>query len=194
MRTRFHFADAFWFRLPLKTIVVTLAVFAILSLYPAVGHGTSQDQQRAIFGFTVLSAFIVMASVFAVAIDDSHLSIEGDEVHIHFEAFFNTRFPIADIAAVREVHPRRQWRYRFGLSTNFEDRISCSHGGRLVEIELTRPCSRGSGHARSPSGGSGSPSASTTISSRRSPQSRRCRNRCLSRKPHSGAIDPVSWP
>ena len=140
MRTHFHFADAFWFRWPLKTVVVTLAVFAILSLYPAVGHGTSQDQQRAIFGFTVLSAFIVMASIFAVAINDGHLSIEDDEVHIHFEAFFNARFPIADIAAVREIDPRGQWRYRFGLSTNFEDRVGCSHGGRLVEIELVRPC------------------------------------------------------
>ena len=140
MRTRFHFADAFWFRLPLKTVVVTLAVFAILSLYPAVGHGTSQDQQRAIFGFTVLSAFIVMASIFAVAINDSHLSIEGGEVHIHFEAFFNTRFPIADIRVAREIDPRPRWRYRFGLSSNFEDRVACSHGGRLVEIELLRPC------------------------------------------------------
>jgi hypothetical protein len=140
MRTRFHFADAFWFRLPLKTIVVALAVFAILSLYPAVGHGTSQDQQRAIFGFAVLSAFIVMASIFAVAINDSHVSIEDGAVHIHFEAFFNTRFPITDIAAVREIDPRPRWRYRFGLSTDFEDRISCSHGGRLIEIELNRPC------------------------------------------------------
>jgi hypothetical protein len=140
MRTRFHFEDAFWFRLPLKTVVVTLAVFAILSLYPAVGHGTSQDQQRAIFGFTVLSAFIVTASVFAVAINDSHLSIEDGEVQIHFEAFFNVRFPIADIGAVGEIDPRPGWRYRFGLSTNFEDRIGCSHGGRFVEIELVRPC------------------------------------------------------
>ncbi len=140
MRTRFHFADAFWFRLPLKTLVVTLAVFAILSLYPAVGHGTSQDQQRAIFGFTVLCAFIVMASIFTVAINDGRISIEDGEVHVHFEAFFNARFPIADIGAVREIDPRPRWRYRFGLSTNFEDRISCSHGGRLVEIELMRPC------------------------------------------------------
>jgi hypothetical protein len=140
MTTRFHFADAFWFRVPLKTIVVALSVFAILSLYPALGNGTSQDQQKAIFGFTVLAAFIVMASIFAVAVNDSHVTIEDGAVQVRFEAFFNTRFPLADIVRVREIDPRPRWRYRFGLSTNFEDRIACSHGGRLVEIELARPC------------------------------------------------------
>jgi len=140
MTTRFHFADAFWFRVPLKTIVVALSVFAILSLYPALGNGSSQDQQKAIFGFTVLAAFIVMASIFAVAVNDSHVTIEDDALHIHFEAFFDTRFPLAYIVRVSEIDPSPGWRYRFGLSTTFEDRIACSHGGRMVEIELERPC------------------------------------------------------
>ena len=140
MKSRFYFADAFWFRVPLKTVVVALTVFAILSLYPAVGHGTTQDQQRAIFGFAVLAAFIVTASVFTVAINDGHVTIEDGEVRIHFEAYFNASFPLTDIIAVREVDPRPRWRYRFGLSTNFQDRIACSHGGRFVEIELAQPC------------------------------------------------------
>ena len=141
MATRFHFADAFWFRLPLKTIVVGLSVFAILTLYPALGNGTTDDQQRAVFGFTVLMAFVVMASIFAVAINDSHVLIEDTTLHVRFEAFFNTRFPLADIVRVTEIDPRPRWRYRFGLSTDFEERISCSHGGPLVEIELAQPCS-----------------------------------------------------
>jgi hypothetical protein len=137
----FHFADAFWFRLPLRTIVVGLAVFAILSLYPALGHGSAQDQQRAIFGFTVLAAFIVSASVMTVAINDSSLAIEDGEIRIHFEAFFHARFRLDDVAAAREIDPRPRWRYRFGLSTDFRDRVACSHGGRFVEVELARPCS-----------------------------------------------------
>ena len=41
--------------------------------------------------------------------------------------------------AIAPIDPRPHWRYRFGLSTNFVDRIACSHGGRLVEITLARP-------------------------------------------------------
>ena len=58
---------------------------------------------------------------------------------------FETSSPVGSVAlatpagvAVRYVDPRPAWRYRFGLSTNFEDRIACSHGGRLVEVELAR--------------------------------------------------------
>lgn len=140
MNQRFHFADAFWFRVPLKTVVVGLTVFAILSLYPALLHGTMEDRQRAIFGLMVVGAFVVMASVFTVAINDGHVTLDEDELHIRFEAFFNARVPLADVAAVREIDPRPRWRYRFGLSTDFGDRIGCSHGGKFVEIELSRPC------------------------------------------------------
>lgn len=141
MTRRFHFADAFWFRVPLKAVVVGLCVFAILTLWPALGHGTPDDQRRAVFGFVVLGAFVVMASLFTVAINDSHIDIDGETLRIRFEAFFNVKVPLRDIVRVTEIDPRPRWRYRFGLSTNFEDRISCSHGGRLVEIELAEPCS-----------------------------------------------------
>jgi hypothetical protein len=139
MRRRFHFADAFWFRVPLKALVVAVTVFAVLSLYPALIHGTRQDHERALFGFTVLAAFIVAATVFTVAVNDSYVDIDGKSLFVRFEAFFAMEVPLADVVAVRRIDPRPRWRYRFGLSTNFEDRISCSHGGPLVEIELSRP-------------------------------------------------------
>ena len=139
MRTRFDFAGAFWFRVPLKALVLCVAVFAFLSLYPALTGGTVKDHERALFGLTVLAAFMAAAAVFAVAINDSHVLIDDDYIHVRFEAFFHARIPIADIIGVRIVNPRPRWRYRFGLGTNFSGRISCSHGGTLVEIELARP-------------------------------------------------------
>lgn len=139
MEKRYHFADAFWFRVPLKALVLAVAVFAFLSLYPGLLNGTRQDHERALFGLTVLGGFMVTATVFVVAINDSHVEVGDEAIHIHFEAFFVATIPIADIVAVRTVDPRPRWRYRFGLSTNFEDRIACSHGGRFVEIELARP-------------------------------------------------------
>jgi hypothetical protein len=138
MARRFHFADAFWFRVPLKVLVLGVAVFAFLSLYPSLLNGTRQDHERAMFGLTVLAGFMVTATVFAVAINDSHVEMDGDAIHIHFEAFFVARIPLADVVAVRAVDPSPRWRYRFGITTNFKDRISCSHGGTLVEIELAR--------------------------------------------------------
>jgi hypothetical protein len=140
MTRRFHFADAFWFRVPLKTVVVALCVFGILTLWPALWRGEAHDQARAIFGFAVLGSFAAMASMFTVAVNDCWADIEDVALRIRFEAFFNVSVPLADIVSVRAIDPPRQWRYRFGLSTNFEDRISCSHGGPLVEIELARPC------------------------------------------------------
>lgn len=139
MEKRFHFADAFWFRVPLKALVLAVAVFAFLSLYPGLLNGTRQDHERALFGLTVLGGFMVSATVFIVAINDSHVGIDDDAIHIHFEAFFVATIPIADIVGVREIDPRPHWRYRFGLSTNFDDRIACSHGGRFVEIVLAGP-------------------------------------------------------
>lgn len=140
MTQRFHFADAFWFRVPLKTVVVALCVFGILTLWPALWRSETHDQLRAIFGFAVLGSFASIASIFTVAVNDCWVDIDDIDVRIRFEAFFNVSVPLADIVSVRAIDPPRRWRYRFGLSTNFEDRISCSHGGRLVEIELARPC------------------------------------------------------
>lgn len=140
MTKRFQFHDAFWFRVPLKTVVVGLCVFGILTLWPALWRNDAHDQARAAFGFVVLGSFAMLASIFTVAVNDGQAEIDGDELVIRFEAFFNARVPLTDIVGVRPVNPRPHWRYRFGLSTNFEDRISCSHGGSLVEVELARPC------------------------------------------------------
>jgi hypothetical protein len=77
--------------------------------------------------------------MFTVAINDSHVEIDDEFVHVRFEAFFTARVALANIVGVRVVDPRPRWRYRFGLATNFEDRISCSHGGTMIEIELAHP-------------------------------------------------------
>ena len=139
MEKRFYFADAFWFRVPLKALVLGVAVFAFLSLYPALTSGTASDHEHALFGLTVLGGFMLAATMFTVAIDDSHVEIDDEFVHVRFEAFFTVRIALSDIVGVRSVDPRPRWRYRFGLATNFEDRISCSHGGTMVEIELAHP-------------------------------------------------------
>ncbi len=117
-------------------LVLAVAVFAFLSLYPALTGGTRQEHERALFGLTVLAGFMLAAAVFAVAINDSHIEIDGEYMHVRFEAFFAASIRLADVVSVHEVDPRPRWRYRFGLSTNFEDRIACSHGGQFVEIEL----------------------------------------------------------
>ena len=139
MEKRFYFADAFWFRVPLKALVLAVAVFAFLSLYPALTNGSASDHEHALFGLTVLGGFMLAAAMFTVAIDDSHVEIGDEFVHVRFEAFFSARIALADIIGVRSVDPRPRWRYRFGLATNFDDRISCSHGGAMVEIVLARP-------------------------------------------------------
>jgi hypothetical protein len=139
MQRRFRFADAFWFRVPLKALVLCVAVFAFLSLYPALTGGTRQEHERALFGLTVLGGFMIAAAAFTVAINDSHVEIDDDFLYVRFEAFFSATIPIADIVAVRAIDPRPRWRYRFGLSTNVTDRVACSHGGPMVEIELARP-------------------------------------------------------
>jgi hypothetical protein len=140
MTKRFQFHDAFWFRVPLKTVVVGLCVFGILTLWPALWRNDAHDQARAAFGLVVLGSFTVLASIFTVAVNDGYANIDDGELIIRFEAFFNARVPLTDIIGVRPIDPRPHWRYRFGLSTNFHDRISCSHGGSLVEVELAQPC------------------------------------------------------
>lgn len=139
MPKRYHFADAFWFRRPLKALVIVVFVFAALSLYPALTNGTSQDYERALFGLTVLAGFVVSAVLIWVAMDDSYVDLDAGRLSVRFEAFFNTEIAVADIVRIVPVDPRPRWRFRFGLSTNFEDRVACSHGGRLIEIELTKP-------------------------------------------------------
>ncbi len=138
MTERYHFSDAIWFRAPLKTLIVALTAFAIFTLYPALG-GTASDIERALFGFAVLAFFVVLASVFAVTVDDSYADLDGDELRIRFESFFNATIPVADIVRMAPIDPRPHWRYGIGLSTNFRERVCCSHGGRLIEIELAKP-------------------------------------------------------
>lgn len=139
MPKRYQFADAFWFRRPLKALVIVVVVFAALSLYPALINGSNQDHERALFGLTVLAGFVVSAVLIWVAMDDSYIELDRERLYVRFEAFFNTEIDVANIVRVAPVDPRPRWRYRFGLSTNFEDRIACSHGGRFVEIELAKP-------------------------------------------------------
>jgi hypothetical protein len=136
---RYGFADAYWFRVPLKVLVITITVFGLLSVWPALTNGTSQDNQRAIFALLVVLLFMGAGITVAVAISDSYVDLAADTLFIRFEAFFTAAIPVADIIAVREIDPRPRWRYRFGLSTDFVDRICCSHGGPLIEIELAHP-------------------------------------------------------
>jgi hypothetical protein len=139
MSQYFEFADAWWFRGPLRLVTLAVAVFGLLSLYPALVDSSNPDHLRAIWGFAVLGVFVFGAVMFMVSISDCYVELDDAHVSIRFESFFNARFPIDDIDAVRAIEPRPGWRYRWGLSTNWRDRISCSHGGQLVEIELSSP-------------------------------------------------------
>ena len=138
MTERYHFSEAIWFRAPLKMLIVALTAFAILTLYPALG-GTRADNERALFGLAVVAFFAVLASIFAVTVDDSHADLDGDVLRVRFETFFNATIPIADVVRVAPVDARPRWRYSTGLSTNFRERVCCSHGGRLIEVELSKP-------------------------------------------------------
>ncbi|HLB23929.1 MAG TPA: hypothetical protein VJP07_07525 [Dehalococcoidia bacterium] len=140
MSQQFEFRSAIWFRAPLRLVVLAVTVFALMSLYPALRDAANPDHGRALAGMAVLGAFVVLAVVFMVSMNDGLVEVDNNNVTIRFESFFNARFPVEDIAAARPVDPRPRWRYRWGLSTNFRDRVVCSHGGQLVEIELSRPC------------------------------------------------------
>lgn len=136
---RFHFADALWFRIPLKLLVIGLTVFALFCLYPALGDQSVVNHARLAFAFATMACFIAMASIFMVAINESHVDLSGHCIDVTFESFFHARIPLADIVSVEMIDPRPRWRYRFGLSTNFRDRVTCSHGGKLIEIVLSEP-------------------------------------------------------
>jgi hypothetical protein len=139
MPRRFPFKTANWFRVPLKALVIAVFVFAALSLYPGLTNGATSDHERAIFGLTVLGGFVISAVVLWVAMDDSYVELDAGTLYVRFEAFFNIEIPVTNIARAHAIDPHPRWRYRFGLSTNFEDRIACSHGGQLIELELSEP-------------------------------------------------------
>lgn len=136
---RFHFADAYWFRLPLRATVISLAVFALMWLYPAFGAASFADQGRLALALGMLVWFMGLASIFIVSVNDSYVDIGNESIEVTFESFFRARLPLDGIVSVALISPRPRWRYRFGLSTNFKDRISCSHGGQLIEIVMARP-------------------------------------------------------
>jgi hypothetical protein len=136
MPARFEFADPVWFRVPLKALVLAVTVFGFVSLYPAFGAG---EWERAAFGLAVVLAFAAVAAVFAVAIADSYVVADDHALEVRFEALFHLTVAVANVATVRYVERQPRWRYRWGLSTNMRDRIVCSHGGPLVEIEFEAP-------------------------------------------------------
>jgi hypothetical protein len=133
---RFHFADAYWFRVPAKVVVITVTAFALVTIWPALTDGTPDEQHRAMFALAAVIFFVAVATTFAVAINDSYIELDDRSLFVRFEAFFSAEVPLADITAVREIDPRPRWRFRFGLSTDFRERICCSHGGKIIEIEL----------------------------------------------------------
>ena len=139
MTTHFEFADAWWFRGPLRLVTLAVMVFSLLSLYPALLDRANPDHYRAIWGIVVLSVFVFGAVAFITSINDSYVDIEDGVVTLRFESFFGTRFSVDQISSVTVINPKPRWRYRWGLATNWRDRISCSHGGQMVEIELSQP-------------------------------------------------------
>lgn len=139
MRSRFDFADAWWFSGPLRALTIAVIVFTLLSLTPALTDGSNPDHVRALLGIGVLAAFVVGAALFVVSVSDSYIEIAPDTIEVRFESFFNVRIPVEDIADVRLLDPQPRFRFRWGLATNFRDRISCSHGGRLIALTMSEP-------------------------------------------------------
>jgi hypothetical protein len=136
---RFHFASARWFRLPMKAVVIAVAVFALLSVYPSLTGDVPAEQRRALAGLLVLFGFVALGVTFSALIDDGAIELAADVLHVRFESFVRIDVPLASIVAVRAIDPQPRWRYRFGLATDWEARLSCSHGGQLVELELAEP-------------------------------------------------------
>jgi hypothetical protein len=121
-------------------VVLGVTVFTLISLEPALVDRGSPDHLRALFGIAVLGFFMLGTVVYMVSLGDSYVEINGGTVTVRFEAFFHVEFPIMDVVHVTTIDPKPHWRYRWGLATNFHNRVSCSHGGQLVELELARPC------------------------------------------------------
>jgi hypothetical protein len=136
---RFEFAEAWWFSRPLRALTIGVIVLTLLSLTPALTDGSNPDHVRAILGIGVLSLFVAGAASFVVSVGDSHVEIHDDTIDVRFESFFRVRIPVAQVGAVRVRPTQSRWRLRWGLATNFRDRISCSHGGTMVEIEMAEP-------------------------------------------------------
>jgi hypothetical protein len=139
MVEHFEFADAWWFRGPLRLVTLAVIVFSLLSLYPALIDRANPDHVRAIWGMAVLGVFVLGAVAFMASISDSYIEIEDGILTIRFESFFGARIPVEHITSVSPLASQPRWSHRWGLSTNWRDRIACSHGGKIIEIELSVP-------------------------------------------------------
>lgn len=132
----FEFHDAWWFRRPLRVVTVLVTAFALVALHRALLDAGDPDHYRAFSGLGVIGAFVLMSVWFSASINDGFVEIADGRLHVQFESYFNTNFPLGDIIAVRPVWPEPRWRYSMGLSTDWRERISCSHGGEMIEIEF----------------------------------------------------------
>lgn len=139
MPQRFRFASVRWFRLPLKVVLIATAVFALMSIMPSLTDGTGPEQRRALIGLLAVIGFVSLGAALSAGLADSIIEIDDAALAVRFESFMHITVPLAAIAAVRAVDPQPRWRYRFGLSTDWRERISCSHGASMVELELSEP-------------------------------------------------------
>jgi hypothetical protein len=120
----------------MRVLVVAVAAFALVSVYPTLIGDVPGHRLNALFGMAFVLCFVVLGTVFAALIDESAVDLDDEALSIQFESFFHLVVPLNDIAAIRAIDPQPRWRYRLGLSTDWQERISCSHGGHFVEIEL----------------------------------------------------------
>lgn len=135
----FEFHNAWWFRRPLRIVTVLVSAFALVALHRALLDAGDPDHNRAFAGLAVIVAFLLLSVWFSASINDGLVEIADGRLHVRFESYFNANFPVGDIAAVRRIDPKPKWRYSMGLSTDWTERISCSHGGDMVEIEFAHP-------------------------------------------------------
>lgn len=135
----FEFHNAWWFRRPLRIVTVLVSAFALVALHRALLDASDPDHNRAFAGLAVIVAFLLLSVWFSASINDGLVEIADGRLHVRFESYFNANFPLGDIAAVRRIDPQPKWRYSMGLSTDWKERISCSHGGDMVEIEFAHP-------------------------------------------------------
>jgi hypothetical protein len=134
----FEFRDAWWFRGPVRLVTMAVIVAALLSLHPALLDAEHPDHVRSLGGLVVLCVFVLASAFLLAGVNDSVVEVGPDHLEVRFESFFKLRLPLTSVQSARMVDLPR-WRYRWGLATNFRDRISCSHGGPMIEIELRTP-------------------------------------------------------
>jgi hypothetical protein len=135
-RQGFAFRDPWWFRRPLRLLTVTIAALSLAAIHPPPTDGASPDHLRTLVGLGLIIGFLVMSAWFSVSVGEGRIEVADGQVFVDFESYFHLAFPVAGVAGARRIEPRPKWRYSMGLSTDWRDRICCSHGGQLVEIEF----------------------------------------------------------